>query len=88
MGQAMLIDRSQYQRGMTMTGAACPGGFVTAEGRARIWVGERPPALERKLPDPRLADVKARLAALAATEAKVELLKKRIEALAAQVKRR
>jgi hypothetical protein len=38
--------------------------------------------------DPRLADLRARTAALAATAAKVELLKKRIAELAAQVKRR
>jgi hypothetical protein len=80
----MPIDRSQYVRGQYMVGAAhAADGYLIAD------VPRQPPAPERKgAIDPRLADVRARTAALAATAAKVDLLKQRIEALAAQVKRK
>jgi hypothetical protein len=78
----MPLDRSKYFKGQAMIGQAYPGAFVI-DGVLR-----QPPAPERKpAADPRLADLRARTAALAATEAKVELLQKRIEALAAQVRR-
>ena len=65
-GWEMPIDRSQYVKGQFMVGQAEPGGFVTVEDRARVWVGSQPPPVEHKLPTPKFVELDERIERLKA----------------------